>query len=299
MFRSAFRYVLLSCLAVCPVLLAAQSFTTGTLNLRNSSSQAISLTAPITGVTPYTIVLPSSSGAPGQVLTLGTVTGSSVSLIWSNADFWGLEGSAIATGGTGVGQQYLGTSNAQDVVVASNGTERIRILGVAGPGEGRIGVGTSTPSSFFDVAGDIRLSNTGTASLLVFAEPTADGGNTTSFRAQAQAADIAYTLPAASPVADGMVLSATTGGVMQWSSPASFLGRGVFAPAATGYIHVITTGGYDLQPGDVALVSVRGPAGSTIAATITNQDDVSNTITVETSTDLTTSDRITWAVFPQ
>lgn len=276
-----------------------QSFTTGTLNLRNGSSQTVSVSTPTSGVTPYSILLPPSTGGVGQVLTIDAVTGSTASLRWSEASFWGLEGSTITTGGTAIGQQYLGTSNSQDLVLASNGQERMRILGVAGPGQGRIGIGTSTPNAFVDVAGDIRLSSSGAASLLSFAEPSADGTNTTSFRAQAQASDIVYTLPASAPAVDGMVLTAAATGVMQWSSPQSFLGRGVYVPTSAGYIHVIPTTGYDLQPGDVALVSVRGPAGSTIAFTITALDDAANTITVETSTDLTTSDRISWAVIPQ
>ncbi len=285
--------------AVASVTSFAQSFTTGTLNLRNSSAQSVSLTSPSSGVTPYTIQLPSSTGGVGQVLTIDAITGSTATLRWSEASYWGLVGSSISAGGTAVGQQYLGTSNAQDVVLASNGQERLRILGVPGPGQGRIGIGTSTPSSFVDVAGDLRLSSSGTASLLTFAEPLADGTNTTSFRAQAQSADITYTLPASAPAANGMVLTATPAGTMQWASPQSFMGRGTFAPPGVGFVHVIPTTGYDVQPGDVALVSVRGPAGSTIAYTITAIDDVANTITVETSTDLTTADRITWAVIPQ
>jgi hypothetical protein len=280
-------------------MMRAQSFTTGTLNLRNSSAQSVSLSTPSTGVTPYSILLPASAGGVGQVLTIDAVAGSTATLRWSEANYWGLEGSAITTGGTAAGQQYLGTSNAQDVVLASNGAERIRILGVPGPGLGRIGIGTATPSSFVDIAGDLRLSSSGPASLLSFAEPSADGTNTTSFRAQAQSADVVYTLPAAAPAADGMVLTATPAGLMQWSSPQSFMGRGSYTPASTGYVHIIPTTGYDLQPGDVALVSVQGPAGSTIAFTITAINDVANTITVETSTDLTTADRITWAVIPQ
>lgn len=50
--------------------------------------------------------------------------------IWvglSNTDDWKTSGNAGTTPGTGTNQNYLGTADAQDLVVATNGTERFRI----------------------------------------------------------------------------------------------------------------------------------------------------------------------------
>lgn len=278
----------------------AQTFTTGTLQLRNGAGQAVGLTLPSSAVAPYTIQLPDSIGVAGQVMTLSGVTGTTATLEWSTADFWDLQGSAISTGGTAAGQRYLGTSNAQDLVIAANATERLRVIGVAGPTQGYVGIGTQTPTSLVDVKGDVTLSSAGAASALRFAEPTADGANVTAFKAQAQAADISYTLPAAAPALDGMVLTATAAGTMSWSLPGSSIPRGAFTPAASGdYVHVIPTTGYDLQADDLPFVTCLGSGGFTYAAVVKSIDAVGNTITVETSVGLTSAERLMWMVLPK
>lgn len=278
----------------------AQTFATGTLSLRNGQAQSVGLTIPTTGVTPYTILLPNTIGAEGQVMTITNVTGTTATLSWSNSDFWGLEGSAISTGGTAAGQQYLGTSNAQDLVIATNGSERLRVIGVAGPNQGYTGFGTAAPMSLVDVRGDLTISSSGPASLVRFMEPSADGTNFTAFRAATQASDVTYTLPAAAPTSDGMVLSATTGGVMEWKSQGSGIPKGSFTPATAGdYLHVVPTTGYDLQVDDLPFVTVISPSGYTFAAVVKSIDAATNTITVETSVGITPTERILWLVLPK
>jgi hypothetical protein len=278
----------------------AQTFTTGTLQLRNGQGQAVGLTLPPTAVAPYVIQLPDSIGVAGQVMTLTGVTGSTAMLEWSTADFWDLSGSAISTGGTAAGQRYLGTSNAQDLVVAANASERMRIIGVAGPTQGFVGIGTSTPTSLIDVKGDLTLSSAGAASALRFAEPTADGTNVTAFKAQTQAVDVTYTLPAAAPSLDGMVLTATASGTMSWATPGSTIPRGSFTPATSGdYIHVIPTTGHDLQADDIPFVTCLGAGGFTYAAVVKSLDAANNTITVETSVGLSPAERLMWMVLPK
>jgi len=278
----------------------AQTFTTGTLQLRNGQGQAVGLTVPSSAVAPYTIQLPDSIGVTGQVMTLSGVTGTTATLEWSTADFWDLQGSAISTGGTAAGQRYLGTSNAQDLVIAANATERLRVIGVAGPTQGYIGIGTASPTSTLDVQGDLTLSSGGAASALRLAEPQADGAHATSFKAQAQAADISYTLPAAAPALDGMVLTSTAAGNMSWALPGSSIPRGSFTPAAAGdYVHVIPTTGHDLQPDDLPFVTCLGAGGFTYAAVVKSMDAAANTITVETSVGLTSAERLMWMVLPK
>ena len=116
----------------------AQSITTGTLQLRNGQPSTISLTLPGTGVSSYSLVLPPSIGESGQMLTIQTVTGTTATLSWSSTNFWSLLGSDITVGGTAAGQQYLGTKNAQDLVIAANANEVMRVIGIAGPSQGWI-----------------------------------------------------------------------------------------------------------------------------------------------------------------
>lgn len=274
----------------------AQSTTTGTLNLRNGQPATVSLTVPTAGVTGYKMELPATIGAQGQALTVSSLSGTTATLGWTSMPYWSLAGSDITAGGTGVGQQYIGTSNTQDVVLAANGTERFRIVGVAGPLQGFVGIGTALPRASLDVQGDVLLSNSGSATQLKFAEPTADGSNVTSFKAQTQAMDIAYTLPATPPTADGQVMTATTGGVMAWTSPTNSIGKGRFTPVLGEHIHVINTAPFDIKIGNVALVTVMNAPGTTISASVTAIDDVANTITVETSTTLGPTEKLLWIV---
>jgi hypothetical protein len=278
------------------VLSKAQSTTTGTLNLRNGQPATVSLTLPTTGVTGYKMELPATIGAQGEALTVSSVSGTTATLGWTSMPYWSLSGSSITTGGTGVGQQFIGTSNTQDLVLAANAAERLRIVGTAGPTQGYVGIGTATPKSSLDVQGDVLLSNSGSASLLKFQEPTADGSNTTSFKAQTQATDITYTLPATPPSADGQVMTATTGGVMAWTSPTNAIGKGRYTPVTGEHIHVINTTPYDIKLGDVVLVTVMNAPGTTISASVTAIDDTANTITVETSTTLGPTERLLWIV---
>lgn len=273
----------------------AQSITTGTLKLRNAQPETISLSIPAASVTGYSIVLPGTAGSAGQSLSIKDVTGTAANLEWKSNEYWGLAGSTITLGGTAASQQYIGTSNAQDLVVAANATEAMRIVGVAGPNQGNIGIGTSTPRSGLDIAKTVLLSNSGTATELRFAEPSSSGTNYTAFKAGTQTADITYTLPEAAPSTDGMVLHATSAGVLSWKANMSNIPRGLYTPTAGQYIHVIPAG-YDISANVIPLVSMMNPAGTTIGASVTAIDAAADTFTVETSVPLGTADRIAWVV---
>ncbi|MBX7153313.1 MAG: hypothetical protein K1X91_00005 [Bacteriodetes bacterium] len=88
---------------------------------------------------------------------------------------------------------------------------------------GQVGINTTslTSGSTLDVKGHIALSNGGTASELRFYEPSGSGSNYTAFKAQAQAADITYTLPAADATVSGQVLSSNAAGTLSWVTPST------------------------------------------------------------------------------
>ena len=277
--------------------LQAQSLTTGTLQLRNAQPSTIGLTIPSTGVTTYSLALPSAIGETGQVMTIQTVTGTTATLGWSSSNYWSLNGSDVTAGGIATGQQYLGTRNAQDLVIASNATEAIRVIGLAGPSQGWIGLGTSAPRAPIDLARTVLLSNTGSATELRFAEPSASGTNYTAFRATSQAGDVTYTLPEQAPAGAGMVLTATTTGVMSWRSAIAEVARGVFVPTAGNHIQTITAG-VDIPTGAIPIVTMINASGTTISISVTTVDTAADTFTVETSTPLAATDRIAWMILP-
>lgn len=66
---------------------------------------------------------------------------------------WTLSGNAATTPGTGVGQNYLGTTDAVPLVFRTANIERARLLAT-----GEFGVGTTTPVEELDVNGAIMLS---------------------------------------------------------------------------------------------------------------------------------------------
>ena len=141
---------------------------------------------------------------------------------------WHLIGNATATSWNGAAGNFLGTTSTQPLVVATtntvtpqpiefftNNTEKVRI-----DASGNLGIGQTNPSQLLEVRnGNFLLSNSGAADQLQF-QGTSTG--LTTFQAGAQGAtNINYTLPTAAAVANGYVLSSTTGGVMSWTDPAT------------------------------------------------------------------------------
>lgn len=90
-------------------------------------------------------------------------------------------------------------------------------------GSGSVGIGIRAPSERLEVRnGNMLLSNNGgTAGELRMQEPSAGGTEYTAFKAQAQSANITYTLPPSLPVANNYVLASTTGGSLTWENPAT------------------------------------------------------------------------------
>lgn len=204
-----------------------------------SNFNKITLSAPHNPVTNYTLQFPKtapptngaflfvdsssvglmnwmSPGGVNDVLTVDPVTGLPV---WkSRTQIFGSLG-WLTTGNTGTSPllNFLGTTDAQPLVIKTTSIERMRVAA-----DGNIGIGTSSPGQLLEVkGGNLLLSNAGTAAEMRFAEPSGSGTNFTAFKAQAQGVDITYTLPSTPPPSNGMVLSSTAAGVMSWASPAT------------------------------------------------------------------------------
>lgn len=276
----------------------SQSITTGSLKLRNAQPETVSLTIPTAGVTGYTMLLPETMGSAGQALTVQSTSGTTATLGWTNTQFWELTGSSITAAGTAAGQQYLGTSNAQDLVIAANAVESIRILSTAGPSQGFVGIGTSTPRAGLEIARNVLVSNTGSASELRIAEPLADGSNYSGFKTGAQSENIIYTFPTVPPVENGVVLKSNSAGELSWGSVLSDIPRGIFTPVIGQHVQVIPVGKDIIGP-VIPIVTMINQAGTTISISVTAIDTAADTFTVETSLPLGGADRIAWMILPQ
>ena len=84
-------------------------------------------------------------------------------------------------------------------------------------GSGNVGIATTSPSSKLHVKGDVTVGGDTSASSLKFLEPSGSGSNYTAFKAQAQSADVTYTLPAADG-SSGQVLSKNGSGTLSWQT---------------------------------------------------------------------------------
>ncbi len=150
------------------------------------------LTGAFTTQTANTVFAGPSSGVPA-VPTFRTLTPADV-----NA--WGLTGNSGLTAWNGVIGNFLGTTDATDVVIGTGATaatrEKLRI--------------TNTGGNLQITTSGAQLSFLGTST------------GVTTFQAGAQGAtNINYILPIAAPTVNGQVLSATTAGTMSWSTPSS------------------------------------------------------------------------------
>jgi hypothetical protein len=111
-----------------------------------------------------------NSGISGQVLTSA---GTGVPPTWTtpptNAPGWGLNGNA-GTSST----NYIGTSDAQDLRIRTNGEDKIFIQN----NTGNIGIGTSNPTEKLDVLGTVKVSNLivpNTNSTVIIGSPSDNG----------------------------------------------------------------------------------------------------------------------------
>jgi hypothetical protein len=153
-------------------------------------------------IIPYT--WPTAQGAGSTMLT----NNGSGTLSWatlSNTTGWLLTGNA----GTLPGTNFIGTTDAKDFVINTNGNEGFRLTSA-----GLVGMGITTPTQSLDVSGNVKLDSAGgAASQVIFSNPT--GTFTTTIKAGAEAANINYTLPLTQGAAN-TILSNSGTGVLNW-----------------------------------------------------------------------------------
>ncbi len=158
------------------------SYTAGDLLYASGSSAFSKLSV---GANPNGYVLTLSSGLPAWEAASG-----------GGGSGWGLSGNSLA------GTEVLGSTNAEPLVIETNGAERMRILS-----GGNVGIGTINPGQSLEIKnGALLLSNGGTAQQL---QLQGTGSGTSTFQSGAQSSTtINYTLPTAQPAAN-QVLAAT------------------------------------------------------------------------------------------
>lgn len=149
---------------------------------------------------------------------------------------------------------------------------------------GTIRIGDLMPATLpLEVLGNVLLDNAGTAAELLFREPSAGGSEYTSFKAQAQAATINYTLPAVQGAANtflqnngsGVLLWATAGTVTSvaggegiTNTPEPIIGAGTVNLDINSLTSETTSAAGDLFP--FVDVSVGTTPASQRKATLTN-----------------------------
>ncbi len=204
-----------------------------------AANQVLGVSA-ISGAGPYSIALGWQNVFSGSFVNYNTASAQNTAIITSPNYLFNVAYTSSATTNNALGAVITsvgGTSGATNasglaVTATANGAGTSTGLNVTASGGttnyaalfsgGNVGIGQVSPTQLLEVRnGNFLLSNSGTADQLQF-QGTSTG--ITTFQAGVQGAtNINYTLPTAAAVANGYVLSSTTGGVMSWSDPSSLI----------------------------------------------------------------------------
>lgn len=153
--------------------------------------------------------LPANAPGTNYYLSSGSVTATDLQWVNPNATFWKVDGNSGTTPGT----NFLGTTDAVDLRLRTNNTDRVAILS-----GGNVGIGTTSPGTKLEVkTGHLSLTNdNNTASELQFFEPSSSGSNKSTFKAGAQSSDITYRLPLSQGAANTFLTNDGSGN-LSWS----------------------------------------------------------------------------------
>jgi len=136
------------------------------LLIPNVALSATNVAAPVTG--PATSLLVYNTATDGTGATAVSPgfyywDGSRWVRLLGGGEAWLLNGNA----GTNPAVNFLGTTDAQPLIIRTNNTEQIRVTA-----NGRVGIGTTTPGAKLEVAGAIKVPRAGT---LIFNDPNEAG----------------------------------------------------------------------------------------------------------------------------
>jgi hypothetical protein len=153
---------------------------------------------------------------------------SSIDFFDHNGNQMGNVGWANTSATSYAGTVYLSSNQAVDVSISTNNVEGWRLKP-----SGYVGIGTANPIDKVDIYnGNLVLTNNdNSAGELRFYEPSSSGSHYTAFKAQAQTADVTYTLPT-SAGSDGEVLTSDGSGNLTWAAIPGSSGDESFATSS-------------------------------------------------------------------
>ncbi len=123
--------------------------TTSTLTTGSAGQFVVDATGNITKIRNVTTSFPAAQGAANSVLT----NDGAGNLTWATGSGWGLSGNAGTTPAT----QFIGTTDAQDLVFRTNNTEFARLTSA-----GKLGIGTNSPNGLLEVLNSSSSGNAAT-----------------------------------------------------------------------------------------------------------------------------------------
>ncbi len=225
----------------------------GRIEIQNGYAKQTTIQAS-NSVTDLKIILPGTKGAVNDVLMVTSIAGDSTTTAWGTSptlNYWNLNGNTATTPGT----NFIGTTDYRDLVIKTNGVQRMRFLPGGGAilNAGVIGIGTNAPVSLLHVNGTAQLgtkdSLQGDLKFFTYSSGfyTALMGNAT--------ANVTYTLPGADGTS-GQFLRTNGSGIMSWGSSApvdatyitqtanaTLTNEQALSALSTGYMKVTTTTG--------------------------------------------------------
>ncbi|MFO7790331.1 MAG: hypothetical protein R6V32_07150, partial [Bacteroidales bacterium] len=125
-------------------MLDVKSTTAGMLIPRMTQTERNNIGSPATSLLIY-----QTDNTPGYYYNSGTPASPDWIMLFDSDKGWSLTGNT----GTSAGTNFLGTTDTEDMVIKTNATERMRILG----NDGFVGINNSAPLQPLDVKGDVHI----------------------------------------------------------------------------------------------------------------------------------------------